>query len=121
MGLKLIVFIGTIVAEVILRFAYLNTGDEDFDTIGKIIGAFGIILLVIGIIGWIGAPAPAHIGRGRISDGTNSVNVDIYGEKNEDEIAEEASFGVKCIAWGAVFFFGALIGLIIAQILMGTA
>ena len=121
MGFKIIAFIGVIVSEIILRFAYLETGDADFDTIGKCIGALGILLLVLGIFGWIAAPAPAKVGRGKISDGTNSVNIDFYAKKNDEEIAEDFSYGSKCIMWGAVFFFGALIGSIISWMLFGAA
>ena len=121
MGFKIIAFIGVIVSEIILRFAYLETGDADFDTIGKCIGVLGILLLVLGIIGWIAAPAPAKVGHGKISDGTDSVNIDFYAKKNDEEIAEDFSYGSKCIMWGAVFFFGALIGSIISWMLFGAA
>jgi len=117
MGAKLMTFGLVIVIETILGVLNKMTGEEIYTTIGSGIGAIGVLLIVLGIIGWFASilsifTPTKKVGTYTVKQDYQTIGSgDIVDWKTEEEISDDWSFSTKCFIWGFLFISGYFIGM----------
>ncbi len=119
MGAKIVTFGLVIIAETASQIAFEVTKDSTFDTVGTAIGSIGALLMMIGVLGWIGTflgifTPTKKVGSYTVSADNQMIGSgDIYGMKDDEELKDDWSFATKSFVWGLIIVLGAVIGMVL--------
>ncbi len=125
MGAKLITFSLVIIAETAAQIANEITKDSTYETIGTAIGSIGVLLMIIGVLGWIGTFLGIFTPTKKVGSYTVSADYqtigsgDIYGMKDDEELKDDWSFATKSFVWGFIIVLGAVIGMVLGVNMAG--